>query len=462
MTGCSVGFAGFSICGDGSVGRRSFARSGWAALAAAAALAGVPAASHAQDPAPLTDTSAAAAAASFWSIFSESTPTLDLRTRVEYGDQNFRVPGVVNLEPSAAYTARARAGLRTGEYKGFQAGFEYEVNKQLGPKRFNAAGVEGPQDRTSIGDPESARFSQAYLKYSPASFVDFTVGRQKFVLGNGIWVGNNDFRNNGINYDALSTTIRPIENLELFYSYIYNVQTIFGSGADRTNDFDSRSNVFQATYTFADFFKLKGYGFLLDLERQSQDALSTNTYGLIATGQWTMPSTPLGPLRLDYNAEVATQTDAADSPRDYRASYVKGEVGVASPVGVRLGLGSQVFGHDNGVGFSNAIDPQIIRDVFLVNAPTNGLIGRYASIGGGLPFGFLAEVQYHKYRSRSGGDDYGQEVQVVAQRPINKRLSFLMRVDNYRNADPGPATNMFPQFPVDAFRYSLQLDFKLN
>ena len=426
---------------------------GWIRVALVAGVAAWPCGSRAQDRVPEPKSN------SLYSALAESTPTLSARTRVEYSDQNFKIPGVVDLDPGAAYTARARVGFRTGEYKGFQVRVEYEVTEGFGDKRFNAAGVEGDMLKSGIGDPESARFGEAYLRYAN-SWLDLRAGRQRITLGNGIWVGETDFRNSGNTFDALTATVRPLENLELFYSYVYNVQRLFGSRGDE-NDFDSSSSLAQITWSLNELLKVRAYGFLLDVERQHVDALSTNTYGVIVSGNYGFASTPIGGLLFDYSLEGATQTDAADSPLNYRARFVKGELGVASAIGVRLAVGRQVFGSDNGAGFANTIDPQLVRDVFL-GTPANGLTDNFGSIGARLPLGISAEVQYHTYRSKSGTDDYGQEIQVVAQKPIGQRFSLIGRVDSYRNADPGPATNMFPIFPVDTLRYSLQVDFKFN
>jgi hypothetical protein len=383
-----------------------------------------------------------------WSFLGESTPTLNLRTRAEFADQQ-------GLKKAVAYTARARLGVRTREFKGLQLFAELEHNEVIGNPRFNAAGVDGPPDRSLIADPQSTELNQAFLSYS-APRAEFKIGRQNIILGEGLFVGDIGFRQNGQSFDAISVTAKPTEGLELFYSYIYNVNRLFGSTKGRDMNFDSRSHLVQATYRWSDLLTARAFGYLFDLQAGGMDGRSANMLGISFTG-----SQPVSSWLFSYRADLAQQQDAASNPVDFRANYlfVSGSVAKQfSRAGVELSAGRERFGSDGNTGFQNTLDVTYL-DLFLAT-PANGLTRDFVQLSALLPKGFMAQVIYNDFRSATDSDGYGQQVTGIVRRELTKGLAVVARAFTYRDDEAAPMGG--PPVPPDTFRYSLQLDFQFN
>jgi hypothetical protein len=346
----------------------------------------------------------------------------------------------------------------SGSYAGFQGYLEVEKNEVFGNNRFNGIGRgEGDPTKSTIADAESSDFNQAYLTYS-TPLLQFKLGRQDISIGNDAltplagtpFIGPIDFRQNGQNFDALTVTAKPTERVELFYSWVYNVNSLFGTRSEEL-DFDSRSHFVQATYSVADFLNVRGFGYLLDFKRDGLDAPSTNTTGVSLTGSRT-----LGGWTLGYRTDYARQTDAANSPLDFRSRYhfVRGTVTRGF---ITIGGGQEGFGDHNGVGVSNILETTY-KDL-IVATPSNGIVDNFAFISLPLPGGVGAVLQYHGFRSYSDAKDYGEQVELLAQRRLSERFSVLLRAFNYRDEDAPPAGSFLPP---DTFRYSFQIDYRFN
>jgi hypothetical protein len=126
---------------------------------------------------------------------------------------------------------------------------------------------------------------------------------------------------------------------------------------------------------------------------------------------------PLGPVKLEYLASLATQADHGANPVGYRAEYINAELGMGF-AGFALKAGYEELGSDGGAAaFQTPLATLHAfngwADLFLTT-PATGLRDYYATVGRkiGLPFlpgGLNAGVTYHEFDSDAGGLDYGSE-----------------------------------------------------
>jgi hypothetical protein len=293
--------------------------------------------------APPQPTPAAPAPKPLWLGFLR--PTLDLRPRVEFADQEGR-------DEAVAWTFRGRVGLDARLDERVKAFAEIEHTSAWHRDSYQAASVHGRHEgKTVIADPESTELNQAWLAYTGDEF-ELKGGIQNIMLENQRFVGNVGWRQNEQTYHGATFTYKGIDKAKLFYGYVYNVDNIFGSDRPRhpnDRDFDSNSHFVQATYEPLSALRLTGYSYLLDLENGGGASASNNTYGASLTG-----TLPAGATSLGYRFEYARQADAADSQRDYRASYLHA---YSSLKWGRLsgGLGYERLGAGDGVGFQTPL-----------------------------------------------------------------------------------------------------------
>ena len=105
----------------------------------------------------------------------------------------------------------------------------------------------------------------------------------------------------------------PIKNLNLLYSYIWEVDRVYGdvSGLPAANtDFNSHSHLINLSYSGWEYGRFTGYAYLLDLYNGGGNANSCATYGGYFAG-----ATPIfDKVMLDYRAEFAWQNQYANDP----------------------------------------------------------------------------------------------------------------------------------------------------
>lgn len=359
---------------------------------------------------------------------------LNVRLRYEFVEQE-GVPGIT--DDSHAPTVRTRFGFTTAPLHGFQAMIEGENIAVLGPEHnFNAAGSNGRDHKPVVADPPTTELNQAWLGYSYTNRFAARLGRQRIALDNHRFIGDVGWRQNMQTFDAVTAEGSPIPDVSLLYGFIWNVNRVFGdvSGLPPGNrDFDSRSHIVNASYSGWEFGRFVGYAYLLDLSNAAGDANSCATYGGYFAGNAPVSEN----VSLGYRAELALQTDYADSPLNYTAEYYNVEFSAAhKPVAV--GVGYEVLGSDNGAVFRTPLATLHAfngwADVFLVT-PAAGLRDLYGFVQVTLPQRIPLRVIYHKFDAERGGADFGYEVDVVASRSFGRNWSALLKYAFYDGKD---------------------------
>ena len=385
------------------------------------------------------------------------TPSLNARLRYENANAD-------GAESSDALTLRTRLGYSTLPYHGIRGFVEFEdVSSFVDDDEYNQAGLNtGGAGKTVIADVEGTELNQAFIEAVCPHGSSIKAGRQRLILGNARFIGNVGWRQNEQTYDAAVLTSPEVGGLKLTYGYLDTVYRIFGQengsqpsgAAGNAASYSSDSHIVNLGYTPCKAFSATAYAYLLDLgDRAVGSANSSDTYGINA--KVTLPS-DLG-ITTVCSVEYAQQTDNSASPADvdYDAEYVMIDVGGKTD-DLGLGIGLEVLGSDNGATFRTPLATghkfNGWADVFLT-APAQGLKDLYAYASVKCPFtdGTLKAV-YHSFKSDVGSIEYGDEIDVVASKKLNDRITVIAKYANYQadKSDDNPRAPDVERISVEA------------
>lgn len=376
----------------------------------------------------------------------------DARVRYEKVDQSNA------LESADAATLRVRPSLQSGTWNGLSGFVEGEATIALND-HYNSTRNSETQ-YSLVPDAQSTEINQVYLKYVLNPKFDATLGRQRINLDNQRFIGSVAWRQNEQTMDGLSLNIKPADKLGLYYAYINQVNTIFGSRDPkptfvpaRDGTQDSKIHLSQIKYNYSPVLNAVLYGYWMDFDDIS--TWSQKTYGLRLTGKKDA---------IRYVAEYAQQSDYGDQPISYTADYYNFELGYSLPKTVlpktEIALGYEVLGTDNGkIGFQTPLATKHKfngwADLFLTT-PANGLNDLYVLVSSTVFEKAKVSVELHQYGSERGSQDYGSEYGVSVAYPISavKGLSGLAKFSSFHAEDKTPFA------VVDTNKLWLQLDYK--
>jgi len=350
---------------------------------------------------------------------------LSFRLRYEDVDQDKHPSGE---DSSDALTLRTRLNYKTAAFKGLTGFLEVDdVTATSSDYNDTINGEAGPP----IVDPEGTEVNQAWLNYHNFD-TDFKWGRQRTILDNARFIGNVGWRQNEQTYDAFSITNKSLPDLTVFYSHISNVNRIFGEDSpngDQKHDTD----LINLKYAGLPFGTVTVYGYLIDNEDAA--ATSCDTYGVRFAG-----SSGSDDVKFHYAAEYADQSDAANNPTRYDASYILAEGG-ATLSGITAKLSYEVLESDSGItAFQTPLATlhkwQGWTDNFL-STPAEGIEDTYLTVSGKLMKINLLGV-YHQYSSDKnnafGDSDLGDEWGFVATRKFD-HYQLQLKYSSYAAGD---------------------------
>ncbi len=384
--------------------------------------------------------------------------SLNARLRYEYVEQE----GIAAItEPSHAPTIRTRLGYTTAPLYGFQGMIEGENVSVIGNEHnFNAAGTTGVPNKPVVADPATTEINQSWLSYTCTNWVTGKVGRQRIALDNHRFVGDVGWRQNMQTFDAAAIEATPVKGLNLYYGYVWDVNRVFGDVknlAAGNRDFDSDSHLINVSYSGWDFARFVGYSYLLDLENAGGPNNSCATYGGYVAG-----SAPVSEkVSLGYRGELAYQTDHAGSTLDYGAEYYNAELS-ATMKPVSIGGGYEVLGTDsngNGTGSVGFKTPLATLHAFngwadmFLTTPAKGLRDAYGFVQVTLPADVPLRAAYHKYNEDSGGNDLGQEVNLLASKKFGKHWTALVKYAYYDGNEAPLRTDVHKFWAQIEFNY---------
>lgn len=362
-------------------------------------------------------------------FFEESDAYVKFRYRFENVDQD----GF--SKDANASTLRSVFGLKSAEVYGLKGHVEVEDVSELGPDTFNNT-INGVTDRPIVVDVDGTEINILTLAASHIPDSTVLAGRYHKVLDNARFIGDVVWRQNHQTFDGATFTNTTIEDLELFYGYMWNVNRIFGEDSP-VGDIDSANHLFHATVSSLETASISLYSYLLDLEDLA--VASSRTFGGLVSGSYPPDST----VTLLYDIEYAHQSDYGNNPTPYDAQYYRVGAGVGyNDFSVSGGL--ELLGSDNG---TNAFSTPLATlhawngwaDVFLTT-PNEGLQDSYGKLSyvhdkWSETFGrtFL-ELAYHQFYSDQGNTRFGTEWDVNFVQNFLEKYYFGVKVAHY-NAD---------------------------
>lgn len=363
-------------------------------------------------------------------------PHVDLRYRYEFVDQDFnRATGTPFTKNANASTLRIRLNYQTEEWRDWSAFGEFDYVAEVLVKDFNSGAGTSPgrEEYPVVADPRGPDLNQLYLDYGGFQDTTLRFGRRRILLDNQRFVGGVGWRQQEQTFDSVSASIGNIPNTDLFYSYVGQVNRIFGerspAGQESTN-----THLLNAKISLTGGWNLIPYGYYIDNDVTT--AFSTATLGARLTG-----SIPAGDGKIALAGEIATQTDAGSNTVSYRAQYFHFDLDWSFSNGLAVGVGAESLGGDQNTPGKSFRTPlatlhkfQGWADQFLAT-PNAGVDDFY--VDANYSFGaWKATVVYHDFSAQSGSANWGSEFDFSVGRKFNERYGVLFKGAVFNADDP--------------------------
>ncbi|HEY1490550.1 MAG TPA: hypothetical protein VGF90_05875, partial [Verrucomicrobiae bacterium] len=282
------------------------------------------------------------------------------------------------------------------------------------------------------------------------------------------FIGDSGWRQNMQTFDAVGVGSEPFKDFNLYYSYIWYVNRVFGNVDNlpaANTDFNSDSHLINVSYSGWKYGRFVGYTYLLDLNNSTGGANSCATYGGYFAGNAPVSDR----VSVDYRAEFAWQTQFGDSKLDYGTEYYNLEGGVnIKPFALGAGYEDLGSGANTGAGGGRASFRTPLAtlhafngwdDVFLTT-PEDGLHDLYGYAQVTLPAQIPLRFVYHKYDADYGGGNYGQEFDIVASKKFGKYWTATLKYAYYQGEDAIVFTSTSSQAAnVDIQKFWAQVEF---
>lgn len=405
------------------------------------------------------------------SVVSAQADGMDILTNIKADGQiraRYEMVDTNNATPSAnAFTNRLSLGVGADLFgtNWLSAYAQMTDVRALNNNYNDAYAGNGTENNNVVKDPEQTRLTQAYidLKYGKTQL---RVGRQAINLDNLRFVGTVDWRQMPQTFDAYTLTNSTIPNLDLFASYVTQVNGV-GHDSVTTEIKDTRTILLNASYKVMPELKVTAYDYMIGTGTDGHTS-GSDTYGIALSGD-----VKAGAAKLNYRAEYAKQGNPSMENSGYSnsgikvdADYINLEIG-ANINGILAGIQYEVLS-GKGSASETAFQTPLATlhahngwaDMFLTT-PTKGLEDLSASLGyTAAGFGTLKAI-YHDYTSEVDSINYGTELDVVYTRPCGlvKNLTATLKYADYRAGDTVAEGNYAAQ-AVDTTKFWAMLDYK--
>jgi len=341
---------------------------------------------------------------------------LSMRYRFESVDQD-------NIDKTAnASTLLTRLSYKSADANGFYTVLEVDNITAVGNENYNST-VNGHTQYPVVVDPELTEVNQAYVAYK-GNDLELSFGRQRINHNNQRFVGGVAWRQNEQTFDAYRVQYGAKSDLSVDYSYVYNVNRIFGPDS-ANGDLQGNIHLLNVNYANSKNHKFAAYAYELDFD--SAVAISTRTLGVSYDGKWS---------KVKVHAAYATQSETGDNPNDFSAQYMALELGTQLSA-INVAVGYESLGSDNGVGFSTPLATlhkfQGFTDKFL-GTPGTGVNDLYVKASGNVGKLGLSAI-YHQLDADAGSLDYGNELNLVANYPVADKVGLSVKYANYSADD---------------------------
>jgi hypothetical protein len=340
-------------------------------------------------------------------------PLENVRLRYDMVDQDG------SSHDATALTLRARLGVQAS-YGDWTALAEMQGVAPL-TDTYNDT-QNGRTTYPTVRDPKNIELDRLQLSYAGLSGTLVTVGQQRILLDDQRFVGNSDWRQTEVLYDALRVQNQSIANLKLDLAYSWRQQTQFGTYGQGAFPAAVGGNFafLNGAYT-TPLGIFTGFGYLADEHYGPYKAKSTQTYGGRYANHWAVTRA----VAAELSGSWATQSSWAANPLHYRADYYRVDAKL-SGYGASVGVGREVLGADKGVAGTSFQTPfaslhpfQGWAERFLTDPP-NGVQDNFGSAGYawkavGPIQNLSASVIYHSFDSDRLDQHYGHEWDGVIQ-----------------------------------------------
>lgn len=352
----------------------------------------------------------------FQQALTDGSANLKLRYRYERVDQD-------NIDNTAnASTLLTRLSYKSADFNGFFTVLEFDNITALGSENFNST-VNGNGQYPVVADPIGSDFNQAYVGYKTDTLT-FTAGRQRINHNDQRFVGGVAWRQNEQTYDGYRLRYDNKEGLNVDYSYVYNVNRIFGTKSPNA-DLGGNLHLLNMKYKIDDNHRVAGYAYELDFD--TANAIATRTIGISYDGKI---------KAVKVHAAYAAQSETGNNPTDFSADYLTLELATKVSA-VNLGIGYESLGSDNGKGFTTPLATlhkfQGFTDKFL-GTPAQGVNDLYVKASTKVGKLALAAI-WHQLESDVDSIDYGNELNLTAKYPIADKIGLLVKYANYSADD---------------------------
>lgn len=325
------------------------------------------------------------------------------------------------LEDATASTLLSRVTLDTQTYNDFSFKLEVDnVSAVTNRDDYNST-LNGNTDYSVVADPEATEINQAALTYSGFDNTKVIAGRQRINLGTQRFVGGVGWRQNEQTYDGVLINNKSINNTNLTYAYINNINTITDGNVD------TRSHFVNYDWSLADNMSLNFYGYFLDFKEAPLS--STKTIG----ARYSLK--PTSDLPFFLNAEFAKQSEYEDNPTNLDADYQLLEVGYQMQ-NINFIIAQEVLSGDDSISGQAFQTPLATKhkfqgwaDQFLVT-PDAGIEDTYFAVNAKFSMQSFGLV-YHDFKAEATSQDYGSEIGVNYTSKIDKNLSFVAKLADY-------------------------------
>ncbi len=336
---------------------------------------------------------------------------LDIRLRAEIVEQD-------ELDTAQAYTSRLRMGYGTRPFRGLSFYAEFEDIRSADEDLYNAAGLNNEPDKAVVADPEDTELNQFFARYE-SEYFEAIAGRQRIILDDARFIGNVGWRQNEQTFDAYTILTEWIPDTRVYYSYVDDVNRIFGPDANL--DFESDSHLINASFSGFPFdLEVAAFAYIIDLD--NSDINSSDTVGTRASGSQELPNE----MWVKYAASYAYQVDGGSNQVDYEASYYFIEATLGAQGLGSLGVGYEVLESDDGAfAFQTPLATLHAfngwADVFTVT-PADGLEDLYFTASTRLPYDVDVQAIYHLFFSEDRSRDFGGEFDAMISKAITEHI----------------------------------------
>ncbi|MBT6208751.1 MAG: alginate export family protein [Woeseia sp.] len=367
------------------------------------------------------------------SALFNGTPQVHVRYRFELvNDDRF-------IKDAEASTARLRLNYTTRTWRNWTAFGEFDYIGEVFINDFNSGAGTSSPDRDQypvVADPKGADLNQLTMDYGGIKNTQLRIGRQRILLHDQRFVGGVGWRQNEQTYDGVSVHRSISERSHASYSYLTSVKRIFGNRTTAGRH-DADTHLLNASLDLTDNWKLSPFYYHID--NDDVPALSTATGGLRLGG-----SVKLGTSSLNLLGSIAKQTDVANNPTDFDASYYHVSANIDFDNSISVGLGLEVLEGDQlspGTAFRTPLATLHLfngwADQFLAT-PDAGIEDLYLSVKYQHQKWRWQGV-YHDFSAESGSADWGTELDLSFGRNISNNIALLLKGAFFTADDPGRA-----------------------